>query len=238
MASDEELTNAIDSLTSWEIDSRQITVRLVEDLLASPVEVWTAVLQKPISGGSLPLDVMAELKIALESGGYPPPYLLDTRRGYTEWGASGVAEQVLLVVGWGLGGIVGNATYDVLRSTVARLARNARDDGTYGGRRSPGQAEAEERGRWAPRSAFDLAQDDTDRLRLVGAEHRPASWLVRYRLDERRYEVELLEEDGLVTLARVGWSDEETQRRGLAANSGVGCPLGLSAGPRRRTTTA
>jgi hypothetical protein len=209
MASDEELTDAIDSLTNWEIDSREIIVKLVEDLSAPPVEVWTAVLQKPTSGGSLPLDVMAELKIALESGGYPPPYLLDTRRGYTEWGASGVAEQVLLVVGWGLAGIVGNATYDVLRSTVARLARNARDADNYGERRLLDQAEAEERGRWALRSAFDLAQDDVDRLQLVGAEQRPASWVVRYQLDERRYEVELLEEDGLVTLARVGWSDEE-----------------------------
>jgi hypothetical protein len=144
MPTDRELATAIDHLSRWEIDSRQIVVRVSDDPSATPVEVWTATLQKPVSGGSLPLDVMAELKVALESTeGYPPPYLLDTRRGYTEWGASGVSEVIELVVGWGLAGIVGNATYDALLATVMRLARTFRHDSS--GQPHPvDQQEAEE----------------------------------------------------------------------------------------------
>jgi hypothetical protein len=206
MPTDRELATAIDHLSRWEIDSRQIVVRVSDDPSATPVEVWTATLQKPVSGGSLPLDVMAELKVALESTeGYPPPYLLDTRRGYTEWGASGVSEVIELVVGWGLAGIVGNATYDALLATVMRLARTFRHDSS--GQPHPvDQQEAEERGRHAIHSAFDLSFEDVDRLVPTGAERRGQGWFVRYELDERRYEVELLEDDGLVTVVRVGWS--------------------------------
>jgi hypothetical protein len=210
VAREDELASAIDSLTSWEIDSRRIIVRLIPDALAPAVEVWTAELQMPTSGGSLPLEVMAELKVALESAGPPPPYFLDTERGYTEWGASGVSEVVRLAIGWGLAGVVGNAAYDALRTTVARLAATARNTDNYGAQRSLNLTEAKERGRWAVGSAFELSPTEVDQLRPIAAERVGSSWLVRYRLHDRRYEVELLEEDGLVTIARVGWTERDS----------------------------
>lgn len=205
---DEDLAAAIESFTRWEIDGRQIVVHLVPDQSGPPVEVWTAQLEKPTSGGALPLEVMAALKLALESEGSPPPYQLDAKRSYTEWGASGISETVLLVVGWGLAGAVGNATYTALRSTVVKLARAAQGDYRHD-ERPLERVEAEERGRWAVSGAFGLAFEDADRLAPIAAERSGDGWVMRYRLDDRRYEVELLEQEGLVTVARVGWSHQE-----------------------------
>jgi len=209
MSDDRDLASAVEDLQGWEIDGRQIVVRLTKDLSIPPAEVWTATLQQPISGGSLPLDVMGELKVALESQGAPPPYNLDARRGDTEWGASAAWEVIELVVGWSLVGVVGNATYDVLRATVTRLAQLHRDAGRYGPTQPLEHDEAVERGRWALHAKFDLSPEEVDRLELVGAEVREHWWGVRYRLDDRRFEVELHEDDGLVTIVRAGWGVED-----------------------------
>jgi len=206
-APNDEVAAAIESLTQWKIDGRELVVQLVPDQSAPPIEVWTTRLERPTSAESLPFEVMAELKLALEAGGHPPPYYLDTRRSYAEWGASAINEVVLLVVSLGFSGVVGNAAYAALLTTVKRLALAARDD------RYPTRAldhqEAEERGRWAVRSAFDLTYDDADRLVPVAAERAGERWLIRYRLADRHYEVELLEDDGLVTIARAGWTNDD-----------------------------
>jgi len=209
MSDDRDLESAVEDLSRWEIDGRQIVVRLTEDLAIPPGEVWTAILQRPVSGGTLPLDVMGELKLALESQGAPPPYNLDARRSYTEWGASAAWEVVELVVGWSLAGTVGNAAYNALLATVTRLVQLHRDQDRYGLAHALEQDEAVERGRSALGSSFDLSPAGVDRLELVAAEASEQRWVVRYRLEDRRFEVELHEEDGLVTVARVGWSVDD-----------------------------
>jgi hypothetical protein len=206
---DDEVAAAADSFGQWTIEGRHIVVQLVPDHSDPPVEVWTAVLQRPVSGSELPLDVMAELKLALESDGAPPPYILDSRRSYTEWGASGVSEVVTLVVAWSLSGVIGNATYDALRSAVVRLTERSRDERSI---TNPlDQGEAVERGRWAVRGAFEMTEDEADELVPVATERRGEGWVVRYRRAEHRYEAELLEEDGLVVIARVGWASESAE---------------------------
>jgi hypothetical protein len=40
----------------------------------------------------------------------------------------------------------------------------------------------------------------------IGAQQVEHGWLLRYEHDDRRYEVELLEDDGLVSVARAGWT--------------------------------
>jgi hypothetical protein len=49
MTADDGLAEAIDRFTQWQVDSRQIVIRLIPDQLGPPDEVWTADLQPPIA---------------------------------------------------------------------------------------------------------------------------------------------------------------------------------------------
>jgi hypothetical protein len=206
---DDEVSDEIRDLSLSEIDGRQIEVRLLPELGASPVEVWTADLWEARAGADLPLDVMAPLSVALREGGEaPPPYILSIKRTYGEWGASGVAEDVILEVArWGLEGIAGTIAYNALRRTVLGLVKASRSGRqVVAGERHLTNYEAAERGRWRIRWAFDLSDGEAEQLAVVGGEElADGSRVVRYQLDERRYEVELVERDGLIEIARVGW---------------------------------
>lgn len=217
--SESDLSEEIGYLSRSEVDSRRILVQLVPYQLEPPVEVWTANLSEETSGDRLPLDVMAEIGLALRAGEEPAPHVITTRRTYVDWGASAVGEDVVLeVASWALQGIAGSIAYDALKRTVGRLVRTSRERSQHRAPESLSAEEAAERGRWSVRSAFKLSDADVQRLVVSGEEvASDGSRTVRYTLgDDRRFEVELVEADGLIEIVRVGWG-----REGSAADSTV-----------------
>jgi hypothetical protein len=174
---------------------------MIPELMAAPVEVWTADLGDMSSDWAL--DIEAELVAVI---GPTSPYELSETRSYFEWGASGANVEVLLTLAeWAFAGVAGNAAYDVVKRTVRSLADRAKE-------RSGSTAdamtadEAVERGNWRLRAAFGITPDEAEKLEVVGQEQRAdGSWVIRYELDDRRYEAEAVAADGFVWIARVGW---------------------------------
>lgn len=201
----DELARQIENLTHWGLNSFRITVRLVPDQTAAPVEVWMAELWGLETGRELPLEIMAELSLAVSAGEAPPPHILSTRRSYVEWGASAVGEDVVLEVArWALEGVVGSIVYDALRRSIVRLVKAARARHPELRVEPLTAEEAIERGRWTIVHNFGLNGDQLEELVVVGGEElRDGSRVVRYEYGDRRYEVELVERDGLVTIARL-----------------------------------
>jgi hypothetical protein len=212
-SSGSDLTDEIQYLSRSEVDSRRILVQLVPNQLESPVEVWTAELSEETSGDQIPLDLMAEIELALRAGEAPAPHVISSRRTYMDWGASAVGEDILLeVASWALSGVAGSIAYDALRRTVAKLVRTSREGSNYPPRERMSGEEAAERGRWSVRSAFNLSEADVEQLVVSGEEvASDGSRTVRYTLGARRFEVELVEADGLIEIVRVGWGREGSE---------------------------
>jgi hypothetical protein len=185
----------------------RITVRVIPDLLGrEPIEVWTADLGES-EGGVLALEIQAELDGALLGA---DAYELSSTRKYVEWGASAINVDVLLTLAeWVLAGVAGNATYDVLRRAIRGFANRSLDHES--GLREPMTAEqAAHLGRWKLRYAFAMSDEDADNLVVVGEDRRhDGSRVIRYELGDLRFEAEMVEEDGLVWIARVGWQQRE-----------------------------
>jgi hypothetical protein len=195
--------------------NRLLTIRLIPDRPIPrivPVEVWTAHLGREVSAGDeLPLDVLAELAVALEG---TDGWELSSTRKYIEWGGSAVSVEVLLQIAeWVLQGVAGGLAYDGLRRTVLRLVNDSSERLAKGGAipREPMTAdEAANLGRWKLRSAFGVSDEDSDKLNVVGEDRRSdGSRVIRYELGDRRYEVEMVERDGLFWIARAGWQERE-----------------------------
>jgi hypothetical protein len=187
----------------------RITVRVIPDLVArQPIEVWTADLGES-EGGDLALEIQAEFEAALVGA---DAYELSSTRKYVEWGASAINVDVLLTLAeWVLAGVAGNATYDVLRRAIRGFANRSLDH--EGGLREPMTAEqAAHLGRWKLRYAFDMSDEDAEDLVVVGEDRRDEGGrVIRYELGDRCYEAEMVEEDGLVWIARVRWQQRDDE---------------------------
>lgn len=65
-----------------------------------------------------------------------------------------------------------------------------------------------EQARWHLAEVFELGYEAGEQLELVGEEIlADRSRVFRFTLGDRRFEVELVDEDGLVRAARLGWTD-------------------------------
>jgi hypothetical protein len=195
------------------LDNSQIEIRFVEDPAGKNVrEVWLADLLDGPPATELPLDVMGELVAALRVGDEPPPpHVVSHRQTYFSWGADGVAAQLILEVAadYILPGLATSAAYEALKHVVRRLVSQAQSRSDQAHERLS-REEAIERARWHLAEAFELGYDAAERLEVVGETvvGGGASWVVRFALEGRRFEVELLDECGLVRVGRLGWSEE------------------------------
>lgn len=204
----------------WEINSAVIEVRITENLMTEAREIWTADLAFDPDEQRLDFDTAGELFEAVMGDGehtFTPNFTADFRRSYTSWGADGAAETLVIQVaaaalGIGEHAVVGNATYDALKAALVSLA--ARWQERSGEHREPlGREEAVQRARWhvIHRFELDIDEESFDRPSLVLAgeeEHADGSRLVRLRDGDRLYEVELLDDAGLVVIGRIGWSED------------------------------
>jgi hypothetical protein len=205
----DRIAAARDSLRAPGPAMHRMTVRVIPDLMAKPVEVWSADLGEVTDSGELALDIEAELLAAISGD---VDFDLGSTRRYIEMGASAISVEVLLIIGaWALGGVVGNATYDLLKRTVRSITDKGQEH--VEGLHEPMTAdEAAERGKWRLSAAFDITPDEVAKLEVIGQEQRAdGSWVIRYELADRRYEAEAVEEDGLVWIARVGWKQRDSE---------------------------
>jgi hypothetical protein len=205
---------------TWELDSYTLQIRLIDGMMeVPPVEVWTIDELDP-PGPSDRFDFQTIGQIAdslLPIAGLPPaPFTVRQSRSYVSWGASAAGQEIIFEIAcWALGvgaaGVVGNAMYDALKSTVIAIVAAARRREDW--QREPmSREEAAQRARWHLIQRFDLKthEETHDRptLVLVGEEERnDGSRLVRFRDGDKRYEVEFLDEYGLVRIGRIGWSE-------------------------------
>lgn len=205
---------------TWELDSYTLEIRLIDGMIeAPPLEAWTIDELGPAEPSDR-FDFQMIGQIAdslLPIAGLPPaPFIVRQSRSYVSWGASAAGQEIIFeIASWALGvgaaGVVGNAMYDALKSTVLSIVASARDRADW--QPAPmSREEAVQRARWHLIHRFDLAVDedthDRPSLELVGEEERgDGSRLVRFRDGDRRYEVELLDEFGLVRIGRLGWSE-------------------------------
>ncbi len=196
---------------SWEFDQCGIEIRLVEDQTGNNVrEVWRVdLLDEAPYSTETPFDTIGQLVAALRvEGGAPPPHVASVRQTYFSWGADSAAAQIVLeIAADALTGVMAAATYDALKHAVRRLV--SQGQGRAEESREPlSRDESIERARWHLAAAFDLDHETTGQLELAGEEIRgDGSRLLRFVLCDRRFEVELLDEYGLVRVGRLGWSD-------------------------------
>jgi len=172
--------------------------------------------QRPIGWTSRTAGELIEAVRAEDEHRVAPNFAVDFRRSYTSWGADGAAQTLVRArstsSGIGATAVVGNAAYDALKAAVLRIAKSWREQS--GDVREPlGHEEAVQRARWHVIRRFELKTDDetSERPTLVVAgeqQRADGSWLVRFRDEERRSEVELVDEAGLVLIGRIGWTDE------------------------------
>lgn len=213
-------TTASDWFREWEMNSAAIEVRIIEDLISSePREIWSADLAFDPEQHHLDFDTAGELIEAVRADDehrVAPNFTADFRRSFTSWGADGAMETLVLQFGaatFGIGAtaVLGNATYDALKAALVSLAARWRE--RSGEMREPlGRSEAVQRARWHVIHRFELDTDeetfDCPSLVLAGEEERAdGSRLVRLRDGDRLYEVELLDDAGLVMIGRIGWTD-------------------------------
>jgi hypothetical protein len=203
----------------WEIPDYSVVVRLIDHPSDSeaPHEVWTADLLEVEDVEHFDFNAMQRIGDALLSEEHgTAPFVISQNRTYSNWGADASTQQLVVeiaadIAGLAAAGVVGNSVYDVLKSVIKALATEARDRSDW----SPSPVEEGEavfRARWHVIRQFGLQADedgaDRTALETVGVEMRSdGSWLVRLRdhEDDRRLEVELLNEDGLVIVGKVGW---------------------------------
>jgi hypothetical protein len=205
-------------LREWELDNHSIEVRLVEDPTGKVVqEVWSAELLQVEQTDNFDYETIGRLTEALVPNEQREvPYVVGQRRTYMSWGADASAQQILLEasawgVGTGVAAVFGNAVYDALKAAVLKLATEARSRAEW----DPeplGEEEAVQRARWHLIRHFELDTDeetgDRQSLALAGEEERSdGSRVVRFRDGDRRYEVEFVDEAGLVAIGRIGWTD-------------------------------
>lgn len=198
---------------SLDLDRYAIEVRFVEDPTGQNVrEVWDADLLDVRRSIEVPFDLIGQLVAALRvEGGPPVPHVATHRQTYFSWGADAAAAQILLeIAADALPGLAGAAVYDGLRHVVRRMVSQAQAR-SHEPREPLSRNEAIEQARWHLVAAFGLTHEDGEQLELVGEEIILAdgSRLFRFRVDDRRFEAELVDEYGLVRIGRLGWTDAQ-----------------------------
>lgn len=195
---------------SLDLDRYAIEVRFVEDPTGRNVrEVWDAELLGVRRSIEVPFGAIGQLVAALRVDGRPPvPHVAAHRQTYFSWGADAAAAQIILeVAASALPGVAAAAVYDGLKHVVRRLVSQAQTD-SHEPREPLSRNEAIEQARWHLVAAFNLAHEDGEQLEVVGEEiSGDGSRLFRFRLNDRRFEAELVDEYGLVRVGRLGWTD-------------------------------
>ncbi|HEV2810869.1 MAG TPA: hypothetical protein VGV93_10805 [Acidimicrobiales bacterium] len=197
---------------SLDLDRYAIEVRFVEDPTGQNVrEVWDAELLDVRRSMEVPFDLIGQLVAGLRvEGGPPVPHVATHRQTYLSWGADAAAAQIILeVAADALPGVAAAAVYDGLKHVVRRLVSQAqaRSDEPQ---QPLSRNEAIEQARSHLVGAFGLAYEEAEQLELVGEEiSGDGSRLFRFRLDDRRFEAELVDEYGLVRIGRLGWTDAQ-----------------------------
>jgi len=179
-----------------EPQSAEIVIRFVEFDDAPATEVWSIELEssdaasESLGGRAAVEDLLAAT--FTDEGGYPP-FVLDVRQNYYEWGASGAGETFVI-------SILGDLVYDVLKAHFKKLAERAKgpeSDGLVAS--SPMTAEeAEERARWKIGGMFGV---DREALEARTISQSSSGWTVTFRYDETEYEVRLGLERGYPVVA-------------------------------------
>lgn len=205
----EEVSEEVGWYRYWPLDQYAIELRFVEDPQGKNVrEVWHAHLLEGPRSGEIPFEVIGQLVAALRvEGGPPVPHVVTHRQTYFSWGADAAAAKVIFeIAAEALPGVAGAAVYEGLKHVVRRLISEARS-------RSEEEPEplsreqAMEQARWYLAEVFELGYEAGEQLKLAGEEIvGDGSWVFRFTLDHRRFEVELVDEYGLVRAARLGWS--------------------------------
>lgn len=200
-------------LAAWEVDDLSITVEVVDHPGSGepPQEVWEATVISVQQSDGIDYETMGALIAALTMGdGSSANHTVDYRRGFTEWGASGAGQSIILKVSdMILAGVTGAVAYDALRAAVRRLVDAGRSRSDWAPEPltvEEAVARAEAHLGWK----YGLHDDDYQFTgELVGQEERSdGSQVVRFRHGDRRYEVEFVEERGLVAIARTRWTAE------------------------------
>jgi hypothetical protein len=205
----EESSEEVDWYRSWPLDQYAIELRFVEDPRGEHVrEVWHARLLEGPYSGAIPFDEIGQLVAALRvEGGPPVPHVVTHRQTYFSWGADAAAAKVIFeIASEALPGVAGAAVYEGLKHLVFRLVSQARSRSDE----VPEQlsrGEAMEQARWYLAEVFELDYEAAERLELVGEKIvAESSRVFHFTLDDRRFEVELVDECGLIRAARLGWT--------------------------------
>lgn len=200
-------------LAEWAVDDLSIRVEVVDhpDSRDSPQEVWQAtVIAVPQSDG-IDYETMGALAGALIMGdGSLANHTVDYRRGFTEWGASAAGQSIILQVSdMIIAGVTGAVAYDALKAAVRRLVDAGRSRSDW----DPEPLTADEaiaRAEGHLGGGYGLYDDDYRFTgELVGSEERSdGSRVVRFRHGDQCYEVEFVDDRGLVAIARTRWTSE------------------------------
>lgn len=208
-ASANEASEEVGWYRSWPLDQYAIELRFVEDPRGENVrEVWHAHLLEGPGSGEIPFDVIGQLVAALRvEGGPPVPHVVTHRQTYFSWGADAAAARVIFeIAAEALPGVAGAAVYEGVKHVVRRLVSEARSRSDEV-REPLSRDEAMEQARWHLAEVFELGYEAAEQLELVGEEILADGLrLFCFTLDDRRFEVELVDEYGLVRAARLGWS--------------------------------
>ena len=200
-------------LAEWAVDDLSITVEVVEHPGSTerPKEVWEATVISVPQSDRIDYETMGALTGALMMGnGVPANHTVDYRRGYIDWGASGAGQSVILRVSdMILAGVTGAVAYDALKAAMRLLADSGRDRADW----DPEPLTADEavaRAEGHLGSKYGLYDDSYQFTgEFVGQEEQSdGTRIVRFRHGGRRYEVEFVDERGLVAIARTSWSLE------------------------------
>lgn len=192
----------------WEINETEVSVRVIGDDY-EPIAVWHARIDSPPDRDTYSYRLMGTLVAALEREQGLDGFSVSERRSYSEWGASGAGHFIGLdVAQWLLAsaaaGVVGATVDRVLRETLAGLVRASRTPEEL---RPLDEIEAVERARWAVDAELRKPSEESPELEVAGVSRRvDGGWTIRLLGDGRRYEVELVETEGLVTISRTGWT--------------------------------
>lgn len=203
-------------LKNWVIDQAELEVRLLDGVEPDSVsEIWSVDLIDIEPSERFDFDTLGHLADSLMGDQGTVPFVATEKRVYHVWGADAATQQFILeVAGWAMNhaaaGVLGATVYEVLKTAVHRLADEARIRADWVPNPLTLQ-EAVERGRWHLINRFKLDEgpDRDGGLTLIGEEERSdGSRVVRFLREGVRYEVDFVDEAGLVTIGRVGWTQD------------------------------
>lgn len=189
-------------LEDWEIDCRNIILEFREYLNEPLQETWDVMIPGAINSNEIPHSLLEDIKNAVTTEEYPPPYTIEVNQNYMNWGASNASQNLIFTIAVSaISGIIGNLVSDTLKTLFKNLI-DERKDKTWS---NPIESnEALERAKWHVLRKYDLGENEKELVVISSEENiKQSTWVYVFQFQDTFYECEIIDQFGYALCSRI-----------------------------------